>query len=89
MLDPLGLRHTWYPPDERRDVLPVPGRFSLNGDDDLDTAGFPATAIASLAGRAGALVSNAAGLMTFGGAALREHRLLRAATAQAAFSINR
>ena len=86
VLDPLGLVDTWYLSDEPNVGTFVPGYMERDGvlgrvDDRLMAS------VASHIGPAGALVSSAADLVSFGVRVLRNHELVSEDLATQAFTI--
>lgn len=77
LLDPLRLSATRYAAEEALPVANVPGVFSLQPNGTLfNTADFDHTAVFTSIGAAGAMVSNAADLITWGNALLRSRTVL-------------
>jgi len=79
LLDPLKLASTHYAAAEPPPVKPIPGEFTLDDKGPvLNTGDFDSTSVLTSTGAAGAMVSDAADVVTWGNALLRDGSVLGA-----------
>ena len=76
LFDPLGLDHTWYPPQGPGDADPLPGLYELEPDlDPLPTTAFDMEPWRTVAAPAAGAVSILDDLLVWSDAVLREQRI--------------